>query len=431
MATTLSTFDAVLKEVYLGPIRDELNSKDTVYGILDKKDDEGGREMVIPVRKTRNQGFGFIGSTANVPVAGAQGYEDLKIPPKYYYGQLKVRQEVISQSRSSAGAFARAIRTEVEGLPIDMKDDLNRVILGNGDCDLAPSGIASHSTTTMTLSVAAEARRFGEQMLCDVWDDNATTSHTDPTGVSTDDSILYQGIRVTNVATNTGIITFNQDVTVGTATQYMVGRAGARTRDQRHEMMGLDGVIAETNPYLYTTAGVTNLQNIDRTANAWFNSTILGNGGTNRTVSTTLLQQSIDAANIKAGGKINCFVTTFGVRDAFEQQQLLQKRYPNTMRLPAGYAENDDAMDFIEYNGIPIVPDKFAPQNSILALDKRLVYIARLADFDWMDEDGSILHLAPTGEPAYIAIIFFFGELVTTKPGGCSKIDDVEGTDVV
>lgn len=431
MATTMSTFDAVLKEVYLGPIRDELNSKDTVYGLLDKKDDEGGRELVIAVRKGRNQGFGFVSGNANVPTAGNQQYDNLKIPPKYYYGQLKVRNEVIKQSQSDAGAFARAVRAEVEGLPIDMKDDLNRVILGDGSGDLCPSGVASVAADTATLSVAAEARRFGEGSFVDIWDDNATKDgdgNATP-GVTSDDTLVANGLQVLTVDTDAGTVQFDRSIAALTAANLMINRQGARDRDFRYEMMGLDRAVSNRNPYLDTSPTISHYQNIDRTTRTWFQSKVFHNSGTNRSVSTTLLQQSIDAANIKAAGKIDMFVTTFGVRDAFEQQQLLQKRYPNTMRLPAGYSENDDAMDFIEYNGIPIVPDKFAPQNRIIAIDRRLIYIARLSDFDWMDEDGSILHLAPTGEPAYVAILYFYGELVSTKPAGCSKIIDLIGTD--
>jgi hypothetical protein len=423
LAVDTVVFDAVLKNVYLGPIRDQLNSKKTIYGHLRKEDSDFGRQLVIPLRRGRNQGFGFIsGTTGTVPAAGAQQYEDAFVPPKYFYGQVKIRQEVIEQSKSSAAAFARAVKTEMSGLPQDMANDLNRVVLGQSDCDLAQGGLSAYTGTSFTFTNASDARKCDVNMLLDFWNDAGTATD------STDDTLLHQGVPVTAVNLDTGVVTVSGVTLSGTAANIMVSRTGARSRDFRNEMAGLDNLIDNANPYLATSATVGNVQGINRTTNTWFNSVVF-TAGANRSPSDTLLQQTIDAANIRAAGNIDCFVTTFGVRDAYEQTQVLLKRYPSTTNLPGGYSEDVDGGDFVKYAGIPIIPDKYAPQNKILALDKRYVYVARLADFDWMDSDGSILHLAGNNEPAYFANLYFFGELVVSKAAACAKLENITGTD--
>lgn len=424
MASTLTTFDAVLKEVYLGPIQDQLNSKRTVWGRLTKKDDEFGRYLVIPVRKGRNQGFGAVRpTTGTVPAAGAQQYEDLKVPPKYHYGQIKVRKEVIDQSKTSKAAFGRAVQEEMDNLPIDMANDLNREVLGKGDCNLAPGGVTTFSGTTIVLTNVSDARAFGENMLIDIWDDAGA-----PT-TSTGHTLLYASVLVTAVNVDTGTLTVSGVSLSGTASQIQITRAGARDRDIRHEFLGLNAAIDDADPTLDTSASVTGIQGISRTGNSWFNSKVFGNSGTLRDISDTLLQQTLDAANIRGGGMISMFLTTFGVRDAYEQTQVLLKRYPSTTNLPGGYDEDVDGGDFVKYAGVPIIPDKFAPQNTVLAVDNRLVFIARLSDIDWMDDDGQVLHLAGNNEPAYFANLYMAGELIITKPAGCAKLEDIRGTD--
>jgi hypothetical protein len=425
LASTLTTFDAVLKEVYLEGIQDQLNSKDTAMNLMNKKDDPGGKYLKGPLRYGRNQGFGAVDGTAGtVPAAGAQQYDSITVPPKYHYGQIKVRKEVIEQSKSSVAAFARAMQTEMEGLPTDMKEDANREFLGNGTGNLAPGGVTTFSGTSIVLTDTADARKFGPNIRIDIWDNGG--SATD----STLDTMLYQGVKVTVVNVDTGTLTVTGVSLSGTAANIMINRSGTRERDIRYEMLGLRAAVSASNPYLATSASISNIQGLNRSTATWFTSKVFSNSSVNRDISETLLQQTIDAVNIRGGGKVSFWLTTFGIRDAFEQTQLTLKRYPNTQKLPAGFTEDVDAGNYVPGpNNIPIVPDKHAPSNEVYAIDKRYLFIARLADWNWMDDDGKILHLCANNEPAYYANLFCFMETMVTQPNCCSVITDVTGTD--
>jgi len=424
LASTLSTFDAVLKEVYTIGIVDQLNSKVTAMNLLDKKDDPGGRYLRVPVRKGRNQGHGAISSTGTIAAAGSQQYDEVKVPPKYHYGQIKIRKEVIEQSKASAAAFARAVNTEIEGLPTDMRDDANREFLSDGSGNLAPGGVTTFSGTSIVLTSIGDARKFGEDMLLDIWDNGGDATD------STVDTLLYQGVPVTAVDPDTKTITVSGVSLSGTAAQIMINRSGARARDIRYETLGIVAAVDDGNPYLATSASISYVQGINRTSNGFYRSVVLSNSGTNRDISDTLIQQALDSANIRGGGKINFFITTFGVRDAYEQTQLPLKRYPNTNVLPGGFSEDIDMGDWVRGPGnTPIIPDKYAPQNTMIGVDKRYLFIARLSEWDWMQDDGQILHLCANNEPAYFANMFCFYELMITKPSACVKIEDLNGTD--
>lgn len=50
MGSTLSTFDAILKTQYLGPIREQLNSSSVLYSRLEKNEDSVvGKNFTIPL----------------------------------------------------------------------------------------------------------------------------------------------------------------------------------------------------------------------------------------------------------------------------------------------------------------------------------------------------------------------------------------------
>ena len=68
--STLSTFDAILKTQYLGPIREQLNSSSVLYSRLEKNEDSVvGKNFTIPLHYGRNEGVGARAEGGTLPDA--------------------------------------------------------------------------------------------------------------------------------------------------------------------------------------------------------------------------------------------------------------------------------------------------------------------------------------------------------------------------
>ena len=87
----LTTLDSVLKDDYLGPVREQINQKTPALRRIKRSEaDTVGRKMVIPLHKSRNAGIGARGERADLPEAGHQGYDDLQLTPAYLYGVFDI-----------------------------------------------------------------------------------------------------------------------------------------------------------------------------------------------------------------------------------------------------------------------------------------------------------------------------------------------------
>jgi hypothetical protein len=98
------------------------------------------------------------------------------------------------------------------------------------------------------------------------------------------------------------------------------------------------------------------------------------------------------------------------------------KQLVNTQELQGGYK----AISYLggSHGSIPIIADKDAPANKIFVVDENELSIYRLADFDWMQEDGAILSRV-SGYDAYEAVLYVYQELGTSMRNAHVLISDI------
>ena len=75
MATqTMTTADAILKDLYVGPIIEQLNYKSYMIDQIERESnftqDHTGRRAIVPVHTGRNRGRGSRGDGGTLPTAG-------------------------------------------------------------------------------------------------------------------------------------------------------------------------------------------------------------------------------------------------------------------------------------------------------------------------------------------------------------------------
>ena len=160
MAASLATFDAILKNQYLGPIREQLNNDVVLLQQLDKDQESVvGKNFTIPVHYAGNNGLAALGENGTLPTAGAQSYKETIVPMKYVYGRIQITGPSIRAARSDSGAFVRAIDSETKGLTRDMKKWLNKMLWGDGTGSTGKEvmGLAGIVSATSTLQGLAPA----------------------------------------------------------------------------------------------------------------------------------------------------------------------------------------------------------------------------------------------------------------------------------
>ena len=394
MGSTLSTFDAILKTQYLGPIREQLNSSSVLYSRLEKNEDSVvGKNFTIPLHYGRNEGVGARAEGGTLPAAGNQAYKECIVPMRYQYGRIQITGPTIKAARSNEGAFLRAVDSEMRGLERDMKSSMNRQAFGDGTGLLATVAASGSGTSTVVVDSTAKLR-VGMPIDIIVKTTGAATA----------------GLAGTTVASITDATTFTISGTLAgsPAATYGVYIAGSRN----NEMMGLSGIVSATET----------LQSLDVASYPWWKATVQANSGTNRAISDTLLQTAIDTLEANSSGMCTAMYTSFGVRRAYQALLTNSKQLVNTQKLQGGY----EAISYLggSHGVIPIIAEKDAPANKIFVVDEDELAIFRLADFDWMQEDGSILSRV-SGVDAYEAVLYVYQELGTSMRNAHVLLSDI------
>lgn len=375
MTANLTQLSSILKNQYLGPVREQVNNKIVLLNRIGKDEDSVvGKNFTIPLHHGRNEGIGARADGGTLPTAGAQGYKEAIVPMKYMYGRIKLTGPTIKAAKSNEGAFIRAVESEMKGLAKDLKAEFNRMLYGDGTGILATCGTTTASTT---VTVASTARlRVG--MRVDV--------------IKTADGTVSTGDQGATILTIPNATTFTIGSAITTDNTFSVYRAGSRNL----EVMGLNGIFSDT----------LTLQGLDVATFAWWKANVLANGGTNRAISLSLMQTALDATETNSDGEVSAIYTTHGIRRAYQALLQADRVYQNTMEFDGGFKA-------LDYNGLPLIADKDAVANTLFFADESHLKMYRMSDWEWMEEDGAILSRV-SGEDAYEAVLFKYCEL------GCS-----------
>lgn len=385
MAFDLAAANAVLKEDYLGPTREQLNNDNPVVKKLtDKKQEATGKRFYVPLHYGRNNGVGYRAEGAALPTAGNQKYKESTGNVKYMYGSIEITGPTIKAMRNDKGAFIRAVESEMKGLVRDLKDQRARAIFGDGTGKLATFA-SNTSVTTLTVNTI---KYFQVGMLIDI--------------VNSSGVVTVTGRQVTAIDRAAKTITVSGAEVTTAATDYAVV-----TGDLNNEIMGIGGIMSQS----------LTLQGINPATDTWWKANRLANSGTNRALSQSLMRQALDLSELE-GGKIDLITGSYGVRAAYEALLQTNARYVNPMELEGGFK-------VLEYDGRPIVVDRYHGSNQMNFIDTDEIDLYQLCDFEWMEDDkGAALAPVP-GYDKYAATMVCYETLVTYKRNAHTQLADI------
>jgi len=381
VAQNTANADAVLKDYYLDPIREQLNQRAVLMFAAedDGKPDSStgetvpfrglsreseriefaGRRWVLPAHKSRNEGVGAIDEGGTIPVAGQQGWVDFIDTLRHNLGSIEITRYAIRLSRQKPGAFVRLLETETEGLVKDLRKDINRQAFGAQTGALA--AVTADGANTVTVD-SVQYLRVG--MRVDLVD-------------STNDTVLASNRTVSAINATTKVVTYSGADATATANHRL-----CRTGNWKREIHGLGDLVGNTG----TVHGV------DATAagNEWWRSIVFSNSG--NPFNEDLGQQAIDGVGTSGNGEVELLLTTRGIR----------RRYVNTLKSEKRFTDKESVtlrggFKAVMFNEFPLVFDDDCPKGNMYFLNTdALAWIFlpngdQPGNWDWVDDDGAIL----------------------------------------
>lgn len=391
MAFNLSAADDILKNRYLGTIREQLNNATVLFSKLEKREQMvSGKNFTIALHTGRNKSAASaIGDGDTLPTAGQQSYDTAVVPNKYLYGRIEVTGPTIAATRDNIGAFAQALESEVDGLTRDFKRRINSMLHSDGTDALAFwTGADDTSGTNVD---DGQGNAFVQlQSGTNTVDLIDATDHSTKLGTAL---VVTLGAK----GASSYAVTWTGSVSGSADGDYLVpsGSLG-------NAMMGIRGIVSAGNPPL------ANLQGIDATTagNEYWQAQVFNNSGTLRQLAFEDMQEVIDTIATQTDyseGDINLILGNYPIRRSYYKLCIAERRHVNTMELDGGFK----ALDF---NGIPLVADSQCRRNGLYFLVLDTMAIFRTSDFDWMDKDGAYLSRV-LNKDAYEATLFHYGNL--------------------
>lgn len=382
MATqTLALADAILKDLYVGPIVEQLNQKTFMLDQIERDSehiDHTGRRAVVPVHKNRNRGRGSIGDGGTLPVAGRQDWMDAIIGIRYHLYGIELTDAAIEGSKRSEGAFVSLLEAESKGVATDMRKDINRQVFGTGD------GIL-----TLVVSNAAGVVTVDTNQYIQVGD--TVDILVAATGATTNGVV---GATVTARATGgwqTGTITVSPAPAGAVAGTYAVYITGNRNQ----EMDGLRNIISASRT-LHAINSAT-------AGNEFWNGFVQNVGASMAALATggeSFYEQAYDGVGRVGHGDVDVFLTTRGVRRRLADTYASQKRMNDARMVDVhgGYTA-------IMVNETPVIADDDAPAWTGFGVNRDSFKWYEQVKPGWLESrDGNVFQLKTAGTGTYASV---------------------------
>ncbi len=400
--TTLATVDSLLKEIYEKELRDQLQSDTIALKRIESSSEGvthevGGKYVTFPLRVRRNHGIGARAENTPLPVARSQGYAVARVRLTYLYGSAELTGQTMELAQTNEQAFVSALEQELQGLRQTLSKDMNRQMYGT---HAGIIGTAVTGTTTTLVMPDNKAQYFEEGMILDIYDTSTAALHTN--GPFTLTTITSDGTDTT--------ITIDPPTSIAIA----VGDTAHRTGSRNLETIGFQEIVNSSGT----------VYDVDPTVEPKWKSVVNSNSGTNRALSEGLMIKMIDDIRQK-GGKTTVIFQSPGVRRAYFNLLVQQRRYTNTKEFEGGF----NGLAFTTDNGeVPLVADWDCQPNRQYFINEKELKLYQEGDWSFMNRDGSNWQRKITSEgsfDAYTTMYYKYCQLGTHRRNSHGLLTDL------
>lgn len=403
MPASLQTIADLMKEVYQGRVREQLNDEITTLKRITRSGDGvtnevGGKYVTFPLHVRRNNGIAARLENETLPTPGQQGYAAARIGLKYQYAGIQLTGQAISLSDTDPKAFAKALDQEVNGAKNDFKKDLNRQMYQSGNGRIA----TVRAVVTSTVIPVDDARLFqiGE----------AVDLITLPSTVATPNRV----VNSVDLTPGANTVTLS-----GAAITTVVGQILTRTgsgpaASGNRELTGLAAIVAASGT----------LYNVNPATEPEWTATVYANGGTPRALSEGLMIQLADQIRTR-GGSTSVIFQSLGVRRSYFNLLSQTRSTVNEQKFTGGFT----GLAFTTDKGeIPVVADVDAPLGKQWFVEEDALTFYRDEEAHWLDRDGQMWKQVRDANGVYdawYAHLAEYHELGTDRRNTHGLLDDI------
>jgi len=417
MSATLSTVDAILKDDYKEYLDNLNNANFLLSQIEQRKDTVQGRIARHAVHLGRSSGVGARAEAGTLPTAGNQSFATVPVPVRYIYGRIQLSGPTIKQAVTDRGAFIDALDAEMEGIKNDAMKDVNRQLWGTSN------GVIAQCGTTTTATTVVLASTTGSTALRQLFFDG---------GMVVDIGTVASPATIASARTVTAVDETNKTISISgaaisTTSSHFVFRSGAggassntgQPGDGQVELTGLQTIV-DDSAVLHT---------INPSTQPKWKAYVNANGGTNRSVTETLITGSIMKTLTNSGKKPSLLVSAEGVNLAISNLLLSLKRNMEQTQLKGGYAGIQFYSPSVSGKGdespTVLYADFDCPNNRLYGINPDVLVFHQVGDgFQFMDLDGAVMNRVPNAD-AYEATMYMYGELACKQRNAHFVIEDL------
>lgn len=397
-STTMAVVDTILKEVYEDKIRDQLQSEVVTLKRIERSSEGvthevGGKYVTFPIRTRRNHGIGARLENEALPKPRSQKYATARVGLKYLYGSASLTGQTFELAEKNFQAFASALSQEMDGLKQTLVKDTNRQTYGTATGVMAAVDAGSAGAGFVHSFDSVQYLEIG--MIIDVLDSTGAVSRVEEAEIL-------------------DINTSNNDVTFDKSFDTTTGDVITRWRSYGKEKIGFKEIVDDSGT----------LYNINPSTEPVWKSVVNDNSGTDRALSEGLMIKMADDIRTR-GGKTTVIFTTLGVRRAYFNLLVQQRRYNNTKEFEGGF----NGLSFTtDWGDIPVVSDFDCQPNRLYFMNEKELKLYEANDWSFMDRDGSKWQRIITAEgdfDAYKTIMYKYCELGTHRRNSHGLLDDI------
>jgi len=381
----LTTAQNALKDAYLVAACNQLNTKTNplLAKIKQSSSDVYGKQIIKMAPVGLNGGVGAGSETGELPTANENNYVQFKTTLKNLYGTIEISDKAIRASANDSGAFVNLLNAEMEGLLTASKFNLGRMLYGDGSGSVGT--VQSNASGVLTLD---NVKNLMEGMVVDIYSSG---------------SKVVEGVRVAYVDRVNKTVQFTSTISGVDAGDILYVQGS-----KDNEITGLGAIFGNSET----------LYGLNRTANKWL-STFTSTDA--REINDNLLQSAVDFLEENTGSNIDFITCGAGVKRAYQDYLACYRRNIDVAMLEGGYKA-------ITFNGIPVVSDRFIPDDTLYMLDTSKFTLHQLCDWEWIEGEGGKILRQKAGYPAYTATLVKYADLICEQPNGQAKFTNIKST---
>jgi hypothetical protein len=388
----ISSISPILKVHYEGPIAKNIQDETVLTQRIESSSKgvthrAGGKYVDFPILVGKNQGISFRQENETLGAPGRSRSKEVQVPLYYGYGRARIQGQIFEIAESDMDAFVEAVDNEMSVLKMSVGKDQNRIFYGSGTGNLA----TIQSTGTLNTVTVDDAYWLEIDAVVDV----VTIS----TG-----AVVAAARNITAVDYTANTVTFDGAAAAVSAGLQMFTRAGNYTAGTQREPSGLDR-MANNSVNLF---GVNDP--------VWKANTLALNGA----LSEVAMIKRCDAVR-KSGGKVTAIFTSLGVRLAYFNLLVQQRRQNNTVEFKGGFR----GLPFIYGpQELPVVEDPDCPAGRMYFVPEKEMRIYHTKDWHFEDKTGSMfVQVADTD--AYDVLIKRYFEMGIRRRNGLGALTGV------